>query len=192
MKNFETKLGFKKIKNIYFLILALSILYLFSCKQSFTQYAENKDYYKHLLKISKYYKHFDTTGWLLDKVFYDDDGSGSAHYYVVKSMKDTSYFLNFNFYKTNDEEFYTIVMFRKTFIDNAFKHYVYFGKQNDTLYHYKTPINDSKEKIFIIGKYLYLSKNFKLNRGQRKFFEKYRDSLSKIRGDTLPKLPSLE
>jgi len=66
--------------------------------------------------------------------------------------------------------------------------------KSDTLYDYTISGNkgnyyDFNKMVFQKGRYYFLYKMNKLNLKEQKYYEKYRDSLNKIRGNNLPELP---
>jgi len=67
-------------------------------------------------------------------------------------------------------------------------------KKSDTLYDYtilskKDYYFNFDEMVFNSGKYYFMNTNRKLKGNQYSYYEKHKDSLDKIRGNELPKLP---
>ncbi len=131
------------------------------------------------------YFNFD---WRLKHFFENDE----FEYFIADYQKpDTSITLKFKHFKANG----------KCKIDEYYKRYLdidddcnYILKWcYDTLYFYNYDFdNEDWNRKFIVGKYYYLYENNQLNPYQRKYFELYRDSLIKVRGDDLPRLPELK
>jgi hypothetical protein len=121
-----------------------------------------------------------------------DDFPDESVYTLNKQIDDTTFILKFHYFKkfpkiNRDTTYYHYEIY-KTFSDNKYQYKLGLLK-TDTLFYYKSPMNNLEDKIFILGKYYYLSIAGELSTKQKIFFVENIDSLIKVRGDDLPPLP---
>lgn len=81
-----------------------------------------------------------------------------------------------------------VLRYEKEFFKDAKKYYVVFGK-SDTLFCYYKDVTD--QKVFVTGEYSYRGSHMGFDQNERKYYLLHKDSLDKVRGNNLPKLPML-
>jgi hypothetical protein len=152
---------------------------------------------EHLIQLNKINNQIDRNGW---NVVFDSQSEEESFYGLDKQVSDTTISLGFSCARQNEGVYYIIDGFTKTFVKDSL--YFELSLHNyDTLYFFSR-LNAFKNKSlqhyyidslnFIVGKYYYLNQHEKYTSGQKKFFMKHKDSLLKIRGNTLPPLPEEE
>lgn len=147
----------------------------------------------HIKKIKEKFPIIEEDGWKIDNVLWEKD---VKFYNFKKTISDTFYFLDFDF--IINDSIYSILSYEMQFEDNKFIYRLNLDKNGDTLYFYKHPLIEDgdvfriKKMVFYSGKYKFLYNAGRMKIGQRRYFEKYSDSLTKIKGDNLPPLPNLE
>lgn len=169
-----------KVKIEYF-VLGLIIVLSFGCNNKKRQLKD------HLERInSQEITSIEPNNWTI-KHYYKDD---YIFYQLHKKVADTILNFEFEYYKEYDK--YVILDYNKLYFDTNNKFYYSLQLKKDTLYYYRMRDPSSIEKEFIVGKYYYLWKFNQLTQGQKDYFIKHRDSLIKVRGNELPKLPELK
>jgi len=151
------------------------------------------------LTAAKYYNITNQKKWRLDVSFvekniklYDttNDLYLGGFYYYKKKVKDTLYFLSIEYYSSKRDTFFIPNEFYKRYENDAFQHVILFGKNGDTLFHYKADLFRSLKKVFISGMYYYqVFFSGGLNDKQMDYFLMHQDSLTHVKGANLPKLP---
>ena len=184
-----------------YLLIILLIFLINSCQNHYN----NESYYQSdtlsqpFLQATEYYTIEDLNGWELDVAFEESDKlkfetdnyySGGLYYYR-KIDTDTLLKLSLEYYESKDDTIFIPLGLYKRYRDNYFQYVILYGKNQDTLFHYKASLFGSLNKIFIKGKYYYMYRFHNLNNRQVKYFKKNKDSLTKIAGHNLPALPEL-
>lgn len=146
----------------------------------------------HLYNLNKLNPTVKKTNWTISQHY---RVSKTTYYCLKKQLKDTSFVLNFSFYKTNFKFNYEVEEFVKRYPENGL-FYELSTTDSDTLYELYSNIQKNNhyylnECSFIQGKYYYMNKYGLLRIGQSIYFDKHRDSLKNIRGNDLPELPEL-
>jgi len=152
-----------------------------------------------LLAAAKYYHISDLKKWRLDVSWVEKNFKlhdtinvlySGGYYYYKKKAKDTLYLLHFEYYDSKYDTVFIPDEFYKRYENDAFQHVILFGKNGDTLFHYKADLFRSLKKVFLSGKYYYQYIFFEeMNNKQRDFFIMHKDSLIHVKGHDLPKLP---
>jgi|GEM_PF-1511141 hypothetical protein len=169
-----------KIKKIIFLFAIA--FFVSSCD------IETKQMNEHLLNIYSETQLADLPryDWRVRHFFENDE----FEYYIVDYQKrDTSFKFEFKYYKTLDK--YKIEEYYKSYLNKNDGVYYSLFWCYDTLYFYKNIDTIGLHKEFIVGKYNYMYKNNQFTPCQEKYFEQHKDSLTRVIGDTLSKLPEL-
>ena len=85
---------------------------------------------------------------------------------------------------------FKVINFLKRYESNGVNYQVYCN-DIDTLYAYY--INKAMDTVFIRGEYFHKYQNMEFNKNMREFeyFILYKDSLTNVRGDNLPKFPTM-
>ena len=81
----------------------------------------------------------------------------------------------------------SILQYEKEFPDGVKKYHVVFGR-SDTLYCFYTL---GAGKVFVNGEYFYKGSHLGFESDERKYYQLYKDSLNRVKGNNLPKLPPL-
>ena len=135
--------------------------------------------------------------WILEQ-YIDMDDFESFQYFMVDD-NDTIY--NILYYVKKKEirlcqSDFAIVEFMKRYKDQEFNYTL--QMDTDTLFFYKSPINQPEKKIFEVGKYYYIFSTFnedkyirEIKDCQLEYFFENMDSLKRIRGDSLQDLPCI-
>ncbi len=152
----------------------------------------------HLKNLKELNNQIDTKGW---EVKNHSKGLMSEDYALKKQVGDTLILLSFSYFEDIENGLYKIDKYTKSYYSESF-YYEMELHNNDTLYFfryrkdeiiYKPVFYLSKDKMeFVTGKYYYLRKSGKYNFGQMEYFELHKDSLTKIRGNSLEDLPVLK
>jgi hypothetical protein len=121
-----------------------------------------------------------------------DSSYGEMRFTLIRNLKDTVYWLSFSKQLPDtifnfDDSYYLINYYIKEYADDNYRHHLRMA--NDTQYYYKKPLNNLDSLIFIKGKYQYLFNKGKLSSNQLDYFMLNKDSLRKVKGDSLPELP---
>ena len=183
------------IRSYKFLFILITIL-LFFC------YCNNEPgpiTSEPFIKAAEYYSIKNLNEWKedlileqnIEKIFNDSNFFGGFYYYK-KEVVDTLCFLAFEYYKSENDTIFMPKKYYKRFISDFFQHIIRFGENGDTLFYYKASLFGELNKIFIQGKYNYQYVFNCLNKNQRQYFRKYKDSLTKVKGHNLPPLLELE
>lgn len=149
----------------------------------------------HLIEINKLNYQIQQDDWeVITKTTLDDD----TYFYLEKRISDTIYSLAFTYFKAKQK--YIIDGYTKSYKANSIYHEMAL-LNNDTLYFFTKPtsgdIIDEGKYIhidslnFIMGKYYYIYRMGRLNSRQRLYFDMNMDSLIRIRGNNLPRLPEI-
>ena len=130
----------------------------------------------------------DKIGWTLN---YYIDKDKSTFYEISNKVADTLINFSFRHYKDNDK--YIIEDYNKFYKNKKDNCFYSLQLKKDTLYYYKMrDLSSQLAKEFIVGKYYYQYIYNQLKLGQKRYFELHVDSLIKIRGNNLPKLPEVK
>ena len=134
--------------------------------------------------LSRIHSYVEAEGWEelfpMSKIAGGDD----ELYQFIKQDGDTSKALQLIYIPKEDR---IVFHLQRTFYDSTHKHHL--ESNTDTLFYYRSPLDNEYELEFITGKYQYLYSRLKLSEGQHCFFEMHKDSLRSIRGNDLPPLP---
>lgn len=165
----------------------IAVVLTISCQHS------NNDLLNHLTQVRIINPMIPKDGWEIQNHEY---WSSTIDYSLVRKNSDTIYYLRFKkilhdsiFNKGDD--LYSILYYRKEFKDSKFEFVLDLGLNSDTNYFFKRSFTNPDSLIFIRGKYCYLFKNGYLNNDQSGFYFKNKDSLKRVKGDNLPKLPEI-
>ncbi|MBU1370140.1 MAG: hypothetical protein KJ578_12640 [Bacteroidetes bacterium] len=115
-----------------------------------------------------------------------------GYYAFKKSINDTIYSLYFEYYFNDTDTIFVPFWLYKRFIQDDFQHVLSFGEGGDTLYYYKAELFGRLKKFFISGEYYYQYEFNELKIHERDYFEKHKDSLTRVKGSNLPPLPKLD
>lgn len=143
---------------------------------------------KHLKKLNEMDKGIEIHGWSVLQV---TDFGNETFYSLMKNDEDTVLQLSFSFFSDSLYGVYYVDNFSKIYTENEYFYQIALQDQ-DTLYAFRTKSNIMKKPTtldkmeFSTGKYFFMYKMGKLNLGQRKFFENNKDSLTQVKGNTLP------
>jgi len=119
--------------------------------------------------------------------FFEND---MLEYYIIDYQNfDTSFKFKFNYYK--DEGKYEIEGYNKWYLNTNDGIFYSLYWCYDTLCFYKVIDTIGLHKEFIVGKYNYMFDNNQLTPNQEKYFKRHKDSLTRVRGDSLAKLPEI-
>ena len=163
---------------VKFLFLVL-MFFFFSCNPTGKKTIE-----KQIVELNKYIYVPVGIDWQILN-FFDWEEPG----YLIESVNwDTTYRICYSILE-NDR--YYILSLTKTYFSDDYYYEIEFSYTLDTSYFYRSRTDDFKVMEFFIGKYSYQANHKLLSEGQYKFFEQNRDSLKKIRGDSLPPLPDV-
>lgn len=92
-------------------------------------------------------------------------------------------YTSFDIYVVKDN-FYDLKNYTKTLLDSINYHHIELQDNNkDTLFYFQISKHVPQFKYFISGKYNFYHKYNLLNDKQKLLYEKYKDSLSKVRGN---------
>jgi hypothetical protein len=183
-----TYLNILKIKSFSKIVL-LSIFLLHGCTSINLK--------SHLKELQKENSQINIKNW---DVIQNYSNGVETFYNLQKQIVDTTYFFQFSHFKDGNKNSYITDDFVKSYsVNNSY--YEMSLLNNDTLYFFKCNSDSLNEnsagyhKInnlnFVIGKYYFMYRRFRLNSEQSDYFENNMDSLTKIRGNDLPKLPGL-
>jgi hypothetical protein len=129
----------------------------------------------------KYVNYFiDTIGW--DLAFIGMESDDCIEHVFEKVEMDTSKLLTACIDANNNTY---VKSYRKIYIENNVKHTILF--KADTFYHYTEDIENNM--TFISGEYNYRAERLLFENDEFMYYLLYRDSLGKIKGNNLPKLP---
>lgn len=168
-----------KIKNIVLFLLMLNVL--FSCVR------KDKQLEKYLHDINhRKITIVDTNGWHIEHSYKDNY---YALYSISKNNMDTMIDFSFKYYF--DRDTFIIEDYYKLYPSKNGEYFYSLRLKEDTLYLYKLDSLFAIEKEFVVGKYYYLYKYNHMSENQKRYFEAHKDSLLKIRGDSLPLLPEI-
>jgi len=148
--------------------------------------SNDREIESHLINVQKFNKSIPLDGWRLVRQYKDDNGKG---YDLIREFGVENSQLCFHINERNKE--YSIEYYIKSYRASP-DEYTLEMHQTDTLYLYRSHLNNPNNKVFIIGEYQYLYMHNKLSQGQREYFRAYSDSLRKVRGNNLPILPSID
>ena len=155
------------------IIVTVCALFLFSCKERWQKAIEKVDQ-------SLLYRN-DHRGWEL--VREDNSSQWDIKYTLKKNDNDTSKVLFFLEGKDGSIE---VNGYKKHYPCNAVDTCYLEMTSQDTLFFYRE-YND--KKIFKVGEYAYLFTYMKMDSSEANYYLKHEDSLKRIRGSNLPKLP---
>lgn len=148
----------------------------------------------HLKKISKINSNVDIKDWRI-RYCYKDNYIKSIHYEIDKHIADTTYVFDFGyypktFYDKKTKTKYRIEEYKKSYYEDGYQHLMALFN-NDTLYYYKREKSNYSrwDYDFIRGKYYFMNRTGCLSRKQAEYFRAHKDSLIKVRGNDLPRLP---
>lgn len=147
----------------------------------------------HLKKIRKINSNVDLKDWRIR--FCYEDSIKSIHYEIVKRVVDTACTFKFVYsphisHNNRNNCKYKLDELRKSYYKDDY-YYSMALLNNDTLYYLKQDRSGyiESDSIFIMGKYYFLDKTGGLSKKQSEYFRAHKDSLIKVRGNDLPKLP---
>jgi hypothetical protein len=186
----------KQFSAIKFLVLLFLELIFFSCNHPIQNNTFSSAPFR---KAIAYYNIKNISNWKLYEAFKEKNGlnidgykySGGFYYYK-KTINDTIYWLAFEYYFNNNDTIFFPREFYKRYEDDYFQYVSLYGKNGDILFSYKAALFGRLTKIFITGKYFYQYFCNELNSKQHIYFIMNKDSLKKIRGHNLPKLPEAD
>lgn len=158
----------------------------------------NKSYSEPLKYVLDYYQmENDFPYWELDKAITQDSGIivgvndsySGGYFYFTRIENDTLSWLAFEFYTSKTDTVFSPIELYKRYENRFYQYVLLLGKNSDTLFYYKAPLIRDLHKIFISGKYYYQYLFNELNSNQRDYFLHHKDSLTKIKGDSVIQLP---
>ena len=138
---------------------------------------------KNVLEKSPYY--VDQEGWSFVM-------NGTSKNYTSYSFErnDSDTLKHIIFLINENDEAFEIFEYKKVFrLGNRFKCTVWMNS-TDTLFSYVEKDND--EKLFIRGEYYFKYTFLKMTTDEMKYFLLYEDSLTRVRGNNLLRLPALD
>lgn len=156
------------------LLVVLSVMLTLSCQQDWKSTLERFD------KNQLYGN--DHEGWVL---FQELENEYDYEYTLQKIDKDT---LKVLFLLQSKNGNHYVNGYKKTFNCGSIDTCHLEMQQRDTLFYYKTR---QGQKIFIQGEYSYRFTMMKFGKEELDFYTLYEDSLRVVKGNKLPKLPSL-
>lgn len=182
----------------------LKIIVLILISISCTTQIKLKNDLKEIEKINTTIKEYQVE--ILDKCLKRDVSmcnesiSGNMDQYTVSYLlekSDTIISIVYSCREYNGKKIYRDCTVAKQYCERGLMHEIsLFNK--DTLYHF-TSKSEEAARFFVdykfkVGKYYYMfmCNNGLLSEGQRIYFLQHIDSLIKVRGDTLPELPSVD
>ncbi|MEO9966253.1 MAG: hypothetical protein ABJF11_10715 [Reichenbachiella sp.] len=181
----------KKVYLVIVIVVVLGIIYNYFKRDERRPQDENVKCLEYTNRSSKgavklnlnmvdYY--IDPIGW---EVMVSSESDENLFYSMRKEDGDTSKFLTF--FSDKDQQVQKIDSYTKEFYLGEIKHHV--CMYEDTFYYYTE--NQFSEKVFIIGEYNFRFSNAQLSPDELGYYVLYRDSLGRIRGHNLPKLPPI-
>ncbi len=179
-------------KQVIILVLLVAISFFYNCSNNLVKNNNDKIYHFCLAEMNKYYN-IDTTGWTFDSNYlknYNHVLLNATNYFIKKS-EDSLWFHVFEIDIYNKDTSYVPWELYKRYESSGLQHIISYGKELDTLYHYKATLFGDMHKIFIRGKYYYKYINHELSNNQRKYFLNHYDSLIRVKGNKLPELPDV-
>lgn len=141
------------------------------------------------MKDSPYYITSTLSNWKINFIGGVYDGANTLTARITKLDADT--IKNLVIFFNKDMVSTGIAEYSKEFSTKQHRHHLLFDKR-DTLYHYySSEIKENSSKTFIVGGYYFKSiTHNSMTFEERSFFRTHRDSLVKIKGNDLPKLPN--
>ncbi len=109
------------------------------------------------------------------------------YYSYHDKINDT--LINYSFRISKYDSIVAIGNYAKQYQDELYMYNLLM--KEDTVYFFKEDITNPSEKFFIVGKYGYLFMNFGFTDNEIDYYMLYRDSLNKVRGNDLSRLPEL-
>ena len=172
------------MKTIFYTFIIL--LFISSCKN-------NESYEVYMSNIRQVNPQIKEGEWKVD-YHYDLNGEENYHQYLIQG--DTVFKLDLFIYSKEHMKMFNFrnkyfFSYTKEYNNDDYK-YILYMVYSDTMYFYRTPINNNEEKYFYTGKYYYLDENIKLTLCQREYYLKHVDSLVKVKGNDVPDLPCPE
>ena len=134
-----------------------------------------------VIKSLPYY--VDKSGW---ELMLDGKTDGQNSLSFQKKDRDTTKHIIFAV--DSHKKAVGIIRYTKKFSGDG-KQFTVEMNSRDTLFSFYN--SNSKDTIFQTGEYYYKFSNFQLDSSGRKYYLLHKDSLVFVRGDNLPKLPSL-
>lgn len=148
--------------------------------------SNDREIESYLINVKKLNKAIPIDGWKLVRQYDNDQGKG---YDLTREFSGENSRLCFHINEKSKE--YFIEYYIKSYRD-SFNEYTLEINQTDTLYLYRSPLNNQNSKVFMVGEYQYLYMHNKFSEGQREYFRANSDSLRRVRGNNLPILPSID
>lgn len=114
---------------------------------------------------------------------------------MLRNQSDTSIYLSAYISYINctqDSVFILLKDYIKIYNCNSKKCFMAFDETNSPIYQYFLFDENKDSIIFDFGKYRYLYDKDYLNRRQRLYYEQNKDSLERIRGNSIPDLPEIK
>lgn len=175
-----------------YLLVPLTLLWAWSCTEQKQLYNDN-----YFVLAKSYYNIKNADGWKIDiasidtssAYFNTDEIYTGGFFQFKKYVSDTIYKMAFEYYTSKSDTLFYPLDYFKRYEDDDYQYILSLGENGDTLYFYKAFLFGDLHKKFISGKYYYQYIYTNLSRGQRTYFEQHRDSLTRIKGSRLPKLP---
>lgn len=180
-------------RKVVFTSLFFSLIAILSCERNIELPKESSVF----LMAAEYYNIQDIGGWILKKELAENNVSfndlqkkySGGVFYFQKINEDTISRIVIEYYSSTDDTIFNPIEYYKRYEESSFfQHVILYGEGGDTLFYYRSEMFGMLIKTFYIGKYYYQYKFHELNKKERLFFDRNRDSLISIRGNNLPKL----
>jgi hypothetical protein len=113
----------------------------------------------------------------VDSIYYGND---LTYYSYRGSNKNLNVYTSFDIYVNNQ---YNFSNYSKVYLDSINYHYLHKISDTDTLYYFQINRYVPQFRYFILGKYNFYYKYGFFNKKQKSLYKKYKDSLSKVRGN---------
>lgn len=190
----------KYIKEIrLFNNLFLLFLIINSCITPKDEVFEGQEVLKEFQVIFPYLSIIDST-WDIVYLFNDEDlvqfeaskNDSTLKFNYVKLTKIPEE--NWGFPSSSFSYCYDISNITYSWEDKEKDTYIHYTAKLDTIYHFywNTGYSWTGDPFFIKGKYTYLYEYNRLTPDQMRYYEQNKDSLTRVLGDDLPDLPSIE
>lgn len=173
----------------YMLFLAVCVLF-FYCNTNGVhskpsgQKFFGKDSTKMALKNTPYFITNSSDDWSARFIgSHDNFDSLSIRFHKIE--KDTSKDVIFSVDRKLNAV--SVLMYQKKYNGTKGKYFVRYGR-TDTLYCYYTS-DGSQKKTFVVGEYFHRGENLGFDLAERPYYLLHKDSLDRIHGNDLPKLP---
>ncbi len=141
-----------------------------------------KDFRKHFDILNKHKNWYVTVG---------DEYDGETILYAKTFNSDTLLSLSLTKHTEGNVEHFEMNEVKKIFNrDRDLVDLQSYDQKMHLRYWYRFDKKTEEKKIFVVGKYNYLYLHGGLSEQQDLYFENHADSLTRVRGDSLPPLPS--